>query len=49
MLNLAEEPPDAFREYLAEFAVHQALRMLSPDVVGKVARFEARKAAAGAS
>jgi thioesterase DpgC len=45
MLNIAEEPTDAFRCYLAEFALRQAERMLSPDVVGKVARFQSRKAA----
>ena len=39
MLNLAEEPPGAFRTYLAEFAVVQALRLYSADVIGKVGRF----------
>jgi thioesterase DpgC len=41
MLHLAEEPPDAFREYMAEFALQQALRLYSDDVVGKAARFRA--------
>jgi thioesterase DpgC len=39
MLNLAEEPPQALREYLAEFALQQALRLHSADVIGKVGRF----------
>jgi thioesterase DpgC len=39
MLNLGEEPVDALRAYLAEFALEQALRLFSPDVLGKVARF----------
>jgi thioesterase DpgC len=39
MLNLAEEPPDLFRTYLAEFALQQALRLYSPDVLDKVGRF----------
>jgi (3,5-dihydroxyphenyl)acetyl-CoA 1,2-dioxygenase len=38
MLNLADEPADHFRTYLAEFAVQQALRAYSPDVLAKVAR-----------
>ncbi|MEU6670095.1 (3,5-dihydroxyphenyl)acetyl-CoA 1,2-dioxygenase DpgC [Streptomyces sp. NPDC046727] len=43
MLNLAEEPRDAFRAYMAEFAVQQAVRLYSEDVLGKVGRFtEAR-------
>jgi (3,5-dihydroxyphenyl)acetyl-CoA 1,2-dioxygenase len=41
MLNLAEEPPDDFRRYIAEFAVQQALRLYSDDVIGKVSRFRA--------
>jgi thioesterase DpgC len=41
MLNLAEEPPDEFRRYMAEFAVQQALRLYSDDVIGKVSRFRA--------
>lgn len=39
MLSLAEEPPDAFRAYVAEFALQQALRLYSEDVIGKVGRF----------
>ncbi len=39
MLNLAEESPDEFRRYMAEFAVEQALRLYSDDVLGKVSRF----------
>jgi thioesterase DpgC len=40
MLNLAEESPDDFRRYIAEFAVQQALRLYSDDVIGKVGRFQ---------
>ena len=39
MLNLAAEPRDEFRRYMAEFAVQQALRLYSEDVIGKVSRF----------
>ncbi|MDH6493343.1 (3,5-dihydroxyphenyl)acetyl-CoA 1,2-dioxygenase DpgC [Streptomyces sp. SAI-127] len=42
MLNLAEESPDAFRGYMAEFALHQALRLYSPDVIAKAGRFTTR-------
>jgi thioesterase DpgC len=38
MLNLADEPADAFRRYLAEFAYVQAERLYSDDVVAKVSR-----------
>ncbi|MFJ2770390.1 (3,5-dihydroxyphenyl)acetyl-CoA 1,2-dioxygenase DpgC [Streptomyces sp. NPDC087300] len=41
MLNLAEEPPDAFRAYMAEFALQQALRIYGQDVIAKVGRFGA--------
>jgi thioesterase DpgC len=41
LLNLAEEPPGEFRRYMAEFAVSQALRLYSEDVLGKVSRFRA--------
>jgi thioesterase DpgC len=41
MLNLAEESSDEFRRYMAEFAVMQALRLFSDDVIGKVSRFNA--------
>ncbi|MFE9425692.1 (3,5-dihydroxyphenyl)acetyl-CoA 1,2-dioxygenase DpgC [Kitasatospora sp. NPDC006697] len=39
MLHLAEEPPEQYRAYLAEFAMQQALRLYSADVIGKVGRF----------
>jgi thioesterase DpgC len=41
MLNLADEPLEEFRLYMAEFAVQQALRLYSEDVIGKVGRFTA--------
>jgi (3,5-dihydroxyphenyl)acetyl-CoA 1,2-dioxygenase len=41
MLNLADESPDEFRRYMAEFAVQQALRLYGEDVLGKVSRFRA--------
>jgi thioesterase DpgC len=41
MLNLAEEPPEEFRRYMAEFALQQALRLYSDDVIGKADRFRA--------
>ena len=40
MLNLAEEPPDGFRHYMSEFAVQQAIRLHSKDVIAKVERFK---------
>ncbi|MBM7169924.1 enoyl-CoA hydratase/isomerase family protein [Streptomyces sp. G44] len=46
MLNLAEEPPDAFRAYLAEFALQQALRIHGQDVIDKAGRFGAGRPAA---
>lgn len=39
MLNLAEEPQELLRSYLAEFAVQQARRLYSEDVMNKVTRF----------
>ncbi|OXM42495.1 (3,5-dihydroxyphenyl)acetyl-CoA 1,2-dioxygenase DpgC [Amycolatopsis alba] len=39
MLNLAEEPPEEFRRYMAEFALQQALRIYGADVIGKVDGF----------
>lgn len=51
MLNLADEPLDGFRIYMAEFAVQQALRVYSPDVLEKAGRFSAgagARAGAGA-
>jgi thioesterase DpgC len=41
MLNLAEEPREEFRRYMAEFAYEQALRLYSDDVIAKVGRFSA--------
>lgn len=41
MLNLAAEPLDQFRTYMAEFALHQALRLHSADVLDKAGRFAA--------
>ena len=41
MINLAEEPPDELRRYLAEFALEQALRLHAGDVIDKVGRFAA--------
>ncbi|MGD3108706.1 (3,5-dihydroxyphenyl)acetyl-CoA 1,2-dioxygenase DpgC [Streptomyces sp. YGL11-2] len=38
MLTLAEEPPELFRTYMAEFAYVQAIRLYSRDVIGKVDR-----------
>ncbi|MGW4651159.1 (3,5-dihydroxyphenyl)acetyl-CoA 1,2-dioxygenase DpgC [Kitasatospora sp. NPDC004289] len=43
MLNLAEEPVDEFRWYMAEFALQQALRLYSSDVIDKVGRFSTAK------
>jgi thioesterase DpgC len=39
MVNLAEEPPEEFGRYMAEFALQQALRIYGADVIGKVGRF----------
>lgn len=52
MITAAEEPIDDFRRYMAEFALQQALRLYSADVVAKVGRFSTRDlpaAAPGAS
>jgi (3,5-dihydroxyphenyl)acetyl-CoA 1,2-dioxygenase len=38
MLNLADESPEEFRRYIAEFALQQALRLYSSDVIDKVSR-----------
>lgn len=43
MLNLAEEPVEGFRTYMAEFALQQAVRLYSEDVLGKVGRFTAAR------
>ncbi|MER5732108.1 (3,5-dihydroxyphenyl)acetyl-CoA 1,2-dioxygenase DpgC [Streptomyces sp. NPDC002138] len=45
MLHLAEESADEFRCYMAEFALVQALRLYSSDVIHKVGRFTAEKEA----
>ncbi len=45
MLNLAEEPPEEFLRYMAEFALQQALRLYSEDVIGKAGRFRAEQEA----
>lgn len=42
MMNLAEEPTEDFRRYMAEFAVQQSLRLYSPDVLHKAGTFAAR-------
>jgi thioesterase DpgC len=42
MLHLAEESPDGFRAYMAEFALQQALRLYGQDVIDKVGRFGGR-------
>jgi (3,5-dihydroxyphenyl)acetyl-CoA 1,2-dioxygenase len=39
LLNLAEEPDEEFRLYMARFAWEQALRIYSDDVLEKVGRF----------
>lgn len=39
MLNLADEPVDEFRRYMAEFALQQALRLYGEDVIDTVGRF----------
>ncbi|OLT22701.1 enoyl-CoA hydratase, partial [Actinomadura sp. CNU-125] len=39
MLNLADDPPEEFRRYMAEFALQQALRIYGQDVLAKVGRF----------
>ncbi|WP_030954044.1 (3,5-dihydroxyphenyl)acetyl-CoA 1,2-dioxygenase DpgC [Streptomyces sp. NRRL S-481] len=39
MLGLAEEPPTVLRAYLAEFALHQGLRLYAPDVLEKTTKF----------
>lgn len=45
MLNLAEESPEEFRVYLAEFALQQAVRLYSDDVISKAGRFQENKEA----
>jgi thioesterase DpgC len=41
MLNLAEESPQEFLRYMAEFALLQAVRLYSGEVIGKAGRFAA--------
>ncbi|MEF2529494.1 (3,5-dihydroxyphenyl)acetyl-CoA 1,2-dioxygenase DpgC [Streptomyces sp. CS62] len=48
MLTLAEEPLELLRGYLAEFAVVQARRIHSPDVLAKTGRHQARSGRAPA-
>lgn len=43
MLNLADEPPELFRVYMAEFALQQATRLYGTDVLHKVAAFGAER------
>jgi (3,5-dihydroxyphenyl)acetyl-CoA 1,2-dioxygenase len=43
MVNLAVEPAEGFRAYMAEFAVQQALRVHAADVLDKTGRFAARR------
>jgi thioesterase DpgC len=43
MLHLAEETADQFRGYMAEFALRQALRLYSDDVIAKAGRFLAAR------
>jgi (3,5-dihydroxyphenyl)acetyl-CoA 1,2-dioxygenase len=45
MLNLAEETPQEFLSYMAEFALQQALRLYSDDVIGKAGRFRVEQEA----
>jgi thioesterase DpgC len=39
MINLAGDPAEAFRGYMAEFALQQSLRLYDDDVLAKVSRF----------
>jgi len=43
MLNLADEPREGLRRYLAEFALVQAQRLYADDVVTKAGRFSSRE------
>ncbi|UBI36107.1 MULTISPECIES: (3,5-dihydroxyphenyl)acetyl-CoA 1,2-dioxygenase DpgC [Streptomyces] len=43
MLNLAEEPPEVFRAYMAEFALQQGLRLYAEDVMDKTTKFSVRE------
>ncbi|GGZ05557.1 (3,5-dihydroxyphenyl)acetyl-CoA 1,2-dioxygenase DpgC [Streptomyces nitrosporeus] len=42
LLHLAEEPPHAFGAYMAEYALQQAVRVHSQDVIARLARFHDR-------
>ncbi|MFJ2773985.1 (3,5-dihydroxyphenyl)acetyl-CoA 1,2-dioxygenase DpgC [Streptomyces sp. NPDC087300] len=44
MLNLAEEPPAVLRAYMAEFALHQGLRLYADDVLEKTTKFSGKAA-----
>ncbi|MEU0031512.1 (3,5-dihydroxyphenyl)acetyl-CoA 1,2-dioxygenase DpgC [Streptomyces sp. NPDC006335] len=46
MQTLAEETPEEFLRYMAEFSLQQALRLYSDDVIAKAGRFQAKKQAA---
>jgi (3,5-dihydroxyphenyl)acetyl-CoA 1,2-dioxygenase len=43
MQTLAEETPEEFLRYMAEFSLQQALRLYSDDVISKAGRFHAKK------
>jgi thioesterase DpgC len=43
MLTLVEESPAEFRQYMAEFALQQSLRLYSSDVIDKASRFQQKK------
>lgn len=43
MINLSEETSQEFLRYMAEFALEQALRLYSDDVIRKVGRFSAER------
>ena len=43
MLTIAGESEEEFLRYMAEFALQQALRLYSDDVISKVGRFQAKK------
>lgn len=43
MQTLAEETPEEFLRYMAEFSLQQALRLYSDDVIGKAGRFQSKK------
>ncbi len=44
MLHASEEPPELFLRYAAEFALVQAERLYSPDVLDKVRRASTKSA-----